>query len=201
MKQLLLIASIAGLSLLGTALAAGDPEAGKTKSATCTACHGPDGNSIAPNFPKIAGQHEDYLLKQLMDYKAGNRVNATMTGMVAALNEQDMKDLAAYYATQKVTIGEADPTKVELGERIYRAGDQATGVSACAACHGPTGKGNPMANFPKLKGQHAQYTTDQLNYFRDGTRNNDAGAMMRSIAGRMSDEQIEAVAQYIQGLN
>ena len=168
---------------------------------TCAACHGPDGNSPTPAFPKIAGQHAGYLEKQLTEYKNGTRVNATMNGMAAPLSEQDIADLAAYFASQTGTIGTADPDKVELGESIYRAGNPATGVSACAACHSPTGVGNPMANFPSLQGQHADYTVLQLQHFRSGERANDAGAMMRGVAGKMTDAEIEAVAQYIQGLN
>jgi cytochrome c553 len=200
MKHLLLIASIAVLSLMGAAHAAGNVEAGKAKSATCMACHGPDGNSLAPNFPKIAGQHEGYLVKQLQEYRDGTRVNAIMAPMAMPLSDQDILDLAAYYASQAVTVGTAAADKVEFGETLYRAGDAASGVASCAACHGPAGRGNPMAGFPSLYGQHAQFTSDQLKYFRDGSRANDAGSMMRSIARKMTDEQIEAVSQYIQGL-
>lgn len=204
MKKLmphLLLAALAATLVSGNAIAAGDAAAGKAKSATCVACHGADGNSIAPNFPKIAGQHEAYIVKQLNEYKSGNRVNAVMQGMVATLNEQDILDLAAYYAAQTPTIGQAAADKVELGETIYRAGNAASGVSACIACHGPTGNGNPMANFPSLQGQHAMYTAEQLRHFRSGQRANDAGAMMRGVAGKMTDAEIEAVAEYIQGLN
>lgn len=201
MKQLLLVASLAGLSLIGTAIAAGDAEAGKNKAVTCAACHGPDGNSPAPMFPKIAGQHASYLAKQLKEFKSGDRVDATMNGMAAPLSDQDMADLAAFYAGQKVSVGQAAEDKVELGGTIYRAGNSATGVTACAACHGPTGGGNPMAKFPSLNGQHADYTIAQLKNFRSGARANDAGSMMRSIAKKMTDAEIEAVAQYIQGLN
>jgi len=201
MKKLLLITSIASLAMLGTAHAAGDVEAGKTKSAMCTACHGADGNSPAPNFPKLAGQHADYLAKQLKEFKSGERKDATMNGMAAALSEQDMADIAAFYAAQKGTIGSAAEDKVALGETIYRAGNAASGVAACAACHGPTGAGNPMAKFPSLNGQHADYTMVQLKNFRGRTRANDAGSMMRGVAKMMSDAEIEAVAQYIQGLN
>ncbi len=197
----LLIASIASLVMLAPAHAAGDVEAGKSKSAACAACHGPDGNSPAPTFPKIAGQHAAYLIKQLNEYKSGDRQNATMNGMVAALSEQDIADLAAFYASQQVTVGKAAEDKVAAGEAIYRAGNGATGVSACAACHGPRGNGNPMANFPSLHGQHAEYTAIQLKAFRAGERANDAGSMMRGIAMKMTDAEIEAVAQYIQGLN
>ena len=200
MKQLL-ITSIASLALLGAAHAAGDATAGKTKSAMCAACHGADGNSPAPNFPKLAGQHPDYITKQLMAFKGGERTDATMNAMAAALSEQDMADIAAFYATQTGTAGKAAADKVELGETLYRAGNMASGVAACAACHGPTGSGNPMANFPSLNGQHADYTVAQLKNFRSGARANDAGSMMRGVAGKMTDAEIEAVAQYIQGLN
>lgn len=201
MNKLLLITSIASLAMLGAAHAAGDVEAGKTKSAMCAACHGPDGNSPAPNFPKLAGQHADYLAKQLQDFKSGERTDATMNGMAAALSEQDMADIAAFYAAQKGSIGTAAEDKVALGETIYRAGNAASGVAACAACHGPTGTGNPMAKFPSLNGQHADYTAVQLKNFRGRARKNDAGSMMRGVAKMMSDEEIDAVAQYIQGLH
>ena len=201
MRKLLLITLFASLATLGRVHAAGDVEAGKTKSAMCAACHGADGNSAAPNFPKLAGQHADYVAKQLSEFKSGQRKDATMNGMAAALSEQDMADLGAFYAAQKGTVGNAAEDKVPLGETIYRAGNAASGVAACAACHGPTGSGNPMANFPSLNGQHADYTTVQLKNFRIGARANDAGAMMRGVAKKMSDAEIEAVAQYIQGLN
>lgn len=201
MKKLLTSFVLISLAALGSAHAAGDAAAGKAKSASCAACHGPDGNSPTPAFPRIAGQHAGYLVKQLQDYKSGDRVNATMNGMAAALSDQDMADLAAYFASQAPTIGTADPAQVELGETIYRAGNQATGVAACSACHGPAGAGNPMANFPSLQGQYADYTVLQLNHFRAGERANDAGAMMRGVADKMTDAEIQAVAQYIQGLN
>lgn len=201
MNKLLTIAAIASLSLTGFAHAAGDAEAGKAKAAMCAACHGMDGNSAAPNFPKLAGQHEDYIAKQLAEFKSGDRKDATMNGMAAALSEQDMADLGAFYASQKGSVGAAAEDKVALGQAIYRAGNAASGVSACAACHGPTGAGNPMAKFPSLGGQHADYTVLQLKNFRAGARANDAGSMMRGVAKKMSDAEIEAVAQYIQGLH
>ena len=200
MNSMLMITAVVGLVALGATHAAGNAEAGKAKSATCAACHGVDGNSAAPNFPKLAGQHADYLYKQLKQYKSGDRNNAVMAGMVAALTEEDMADLAAFYAAQKPTIGIAAEDQIALGESIYRAGNAASGVSACAACHGPAGVGNPMANFPRLSGQHAPYTAEQLKYFRSGTRANDAASMMRGIAKKMTDTEIEAVSQYIQGL-
>ena len=201
MKKFLTLAALVGLATFGNAQAAGDAEAGKAKSATCAACHGPDGNSVAPNFPKLAGQHAAYIAKQLAEYKSGERKNATMNGMAAPLSEQDMADLAAFYAAQEVKVGQAAEDKVALGESLYRAGNAASGVAACAACHEPTGIGNPMANFPSLSGQHAEYTATQLKYFRSGERANDAGAMMRGVAGKMTDAEIEAVSQYIQGLH
>ena len=200
MKKSLMIASFASLALMGAVHAAGDAEAGKAKSAMCLACHGADGNSPAPNFPKLAGQHADYIAKQLNQFKSGERVDATMNGMVAALSEQDMLDLAAFYATQQRTVGTAAESDVELGQVIYRAGNPTSGVAACAACHGPQGMGNPMAKFPGLSGQHADYTVLQLKNFRSSTRNNDAGSMMRMVAKKMSDDEINAVAQYVQGL-
>lgn len=206
MKNLMLMTATCALwGLAATATAAevmveGDVNAGKEKSATCAACHGPDGNSTNPEWPKLAEQHAGYIVKQLQDYKSAERVNATMNPMAAPLSEQDMKDLAVYFASQQITPGEADPELVELGESIYRGGDLASGVSACMACHGATGAGNPAANFPALASQHATYTEMQLRAFRSGDRANDAGQMMRNIASKMTDQQIKAVASYIQGL-
>lgn len=202
MKQLS-ISVLAVLALIANinAHAQGDAEAGKAKAAMCGGCHGMDGNSPAPTFPKLAGQHPAYTAKQLAEFKSGERKDATMAGMAASLTEEDMTNLAAYFATQKATVGQAAPDKVELGETIYRAGNPAKGVSACAACHGPAGSGNPMARFPSLSGQHAMYIAAQLKNFREGTRANDAGSMMRTIAAKMTDAEIEAVAEYIQGLH
>lgn len=179
---------------------AGDPVRGQELSEACTACHGSDGNSVNPEWPKLAGQHPSYLYKQLMNYKSERRVNALMAGQVANLDEQDMRDLAAYYAQQEISPGTADETVAERGERIYRGGIPAAGVAACMACHGANGNGNPAAMFPAMGGQHAQYNSDQLRYFRNGQRANDNGRMMRNIAARLSDDDIEAVTQYMQGL-
>ena len=167
----------------------------------CAACHGADGNSAAPNFPNLAGQHASYLLKQLQNFKSGKRKDPTMTAMVAPLSEQDMADLAAYFSTQVEKVGKTAEDKLEAGQSLYRAGDAATGVAACAACHGPTGSGNPQATFPRLSGQHATYVETQLKNFRSGVRANDAGSMMRGVASKMSDAEIAAVAQYVQGLH
>lgn len=179
----------------------GDPAKGKTLSQTCTACHSVDGNSINPIWPKLAGQHASYIVKQLNDFKKGNRINALMAAMVAPLSEQDMIDLGAYFSIQKTTLGAAQPELIEIGELIYRAGDHESGVPACMACHGPNGAGNPAAIYPVLSGQHAEYTTTQLNMFKIEERNNDPNNMMRTIARPLTDLQIEAVSQYIQGLH
>lgn len=202
MKKWFVFATVFSLmGSAGQALAKGDPAAGKTKSATCAGCHGADGNSANPEWPKLAGQHPDYLEKQLANFKSGERQNAMMSPMAMPLSEQDMADLAAFYAGQALNGGEADPALVALGERIYRGGNLSTGVAACMGCHGPTGSGNGPANFPSLKGQHAAYTASQLKAFRAGERANDAGKMMRNIAAKMTDKEMEAVASYIQGLN
>jgi cytochrome c553 len=186
----------------GNTPAAGDPKAGEAKASTiCMACHGPQGNSIVPTWPKVAGQHPDYIYKQLMDFKAGNRQNAQMSPMAAPLTEQEMRDLAAYYATQTQTGGAADPELATLGEQIYRAGNPATGVPACSGCHGPAGMGTNLAKFPRISGQHADYTKQTLTYFRAGERANDPNAMMRGVAAKMTDKEIAAVSQYLQGLS
>ncbi|KZX75719.1 cytochrome C [Oleiphilus sp. HI0009] len=180
----------------------GDVQAGKDKSAVCAACHGADGNSAAGNFPKLAGQGERYLLKQMYDQKEGRRVIVEMTGLLDGFSDQDMADVAAYFAAQTTTVGQADPELVEEGRALYRAGNPATKMAACIACHGPSGKGVEAAGFPALSGQHADYTIAQMKKWRSGERANDGDArVMRSIAARMNDREIEAVASYISGLS
>lgn len=203
MNRLLSIAAAVTLvASAGPVLGAGDVAAGKAKSAACAACHGPDGNSTNLEWPKLAGQHAAYVAKQLADFKAGEqRSNAVMAGIVAGLSEQDMLDLAAYYAIQASTGGFASEARAEFGERIYRAGNAETGVAACTACHGPRGTGDPRGGFPILAGQHASYTAAQLRAFRSMQRANDANGMMRGVARWMSDEEIEAVSEYIAGLH
>lgn len=180
---------------------AGDAAAGKKMAAACGACHGQDGNSAAASFPKIAGLGEKYILKQLKDFKSGARNNAIMAGQVAALNETQMADLAAYYASQTRSVGYAAKDKVELGEKVYRAGNKATGVPACMACHTIDGSGMAAAGFPGLGGQHADYIKAQLVQFQEGKRANDANEVMRDIAAKMSNKEIDAVSAYIQGLH
>ncbi len=201
MKNYLFVICLLTLTSAYTYAAGGDPENGKSLSQTCAACHSVDGNSVNPVWPKLAGQHATYIVKQLNDFKKGNRVNAQMTAMVAPLSDQDMLDLGAYFASQKTTLGTAEPELIETGELIYRAGDYTTGVPACMACHGPNGAGNPTALYPALRGQHAEYTAIQLKMFKAEDRSNDPNNMMRTITGPMTNLQIEAVSQYIQGLH
>ncbi len=201
-KWLVLAATITLATGAAPTLAAGDAAAGKAKSASCAGCHGMDGNSVNPEWPNLAGQHAKYIAKQLADFKAGkDRNNATMSGMVAPLSEKDMVDLGAYFSSLPRKQGAADKSLVEAGQKLYRGGNPATGVAACIGCHGPTGSGNPAANFPALSGQHAKYVENQLKAFKSGERKNDAGKMMRNIAEKMSDEEIKAVAAYVQGLH
>ena len=201
----LLLRLIAGMMVLVSwqASAAGDAAAGQAKSAVCTACHGIDGNSAVPNWPKLAGQHEQYLARQLRLIKEGSRPVPEMMGITPGLSEQDMDDLSAYFAGQQITVGVADQSKVELGQRIFRAGNPETGVPACMACHGPAGEGNPLAGYPALAGQHAVYTSSMLKRFRDGENWGDGDAsshVMNGAASELSDEEIDAVSSYIQGL-
>lgn len=190
----------AALVMTGAAQAAGDAAAGQTKSATCLACHGADGNSVNPIWPKLAGQHPEYILKQLTDLKSGVRTDPLMAPMAAPLSDADKADLAAFFSSQKTVPGTAAPEQAKAGETLYRAGNAANGLTACIACHGPSGAGNGAANFPRLAGQHASYVDKALKDFRSGTRTNDPNRMMRDIAGKMTDADIAAVAQYIQGL-
>lgn len=190
-----------GLFSAVSANAAGDAAKGATiANQVCMACHGTDGNSMIPMYPKLAGQHPEYIAKQLKNYKSGERNNAIMAGMVTTLSDEDMDNLGAFYASQAAKGGTAQSNgKGSVGEKIYKAGVAGKGVPACASCHGPTGTGVPV-QFPRLAGQHAEYTIAQLNTFRSGERANDAAKMMRMIAAKMSDEEIAAVADYIQGL-
>jgi cytochrome c553 len=178
----------------------GSAEEGQTKSATCVACHGANGNSPNPEWPNIAGQHGPYILKQLQAFKAGTRQNPLMTPIAMTLSEDDMADLAAFYATQTRTGLEADPSKVEQGQRIYRGGDLQYNIAACSGCHGPSGLGNPTALYPAIQGQHGTYVAAQLRAYRAGTRQTDQNQIMRDVARTMSDEQIDTVAAYVQGL-
>lgn len=197
-----LVSLLLTLGLTGVAQAAGDAQAGQGKVAVCAACHGADGNSPAPNFPKLAGQGERYLLKQMHDIKSGNRQVVEMTGLLDNLSDQDMADIAAYFASQKMSVGAADPKLVKRGEALFRGGKLEEGMPSCIGCHSPNGAGIAAAGYPHLGGQHAQYIAKQLTDFREGNRTNDGDAMiMRSIAAKLSNKDIEAVSSFIQGLH
>ena len=186
---------------MSLAHAAGDATAGQGKIALCAACHGADGNSMVASFPKLAGQGERYLVKQMNDIRSGARVIPEMTAMLDNMSEQDIADIAAYFAGQTSTVGAAKAELVVAGEMMYLAGNAAKSIPACAACHSPTGAGNAQAGFPSLGGQHAAYTSKQLKNFRTEMRTNDDAKIMRQVAALMSDKEIEAVASYIQGLS
>jgi cytochrome c553 len=187
--------------IVATAMADGDIQRGKEQSVTCAACHGQDGNSINPEWPSLAGQHEKYFLIALNSFKDSSRQNVLMSSQASGLDEQTMGDLAAYYASQSASPRTTDPALVSQGERLYRGGNVERGVSACIACHGPSGRGNLAAGYPALASQHSVYTENQLKAYRSNTRETDANRIMRDIAGLMTDDEISAVASYIQGLN
>jgi len=202
-KSILTLFSILALTT-GVTHAAGDAQSGKTRAAACVSCHGMDGNSTNPEWPRLAGQHASYITKQLADFKAadkGGRNNPIMAGMTAALSEQDMADLGAWFESQTNAGGVANKDWVQVGEKLYRGGHKEAGVAACMACHGPRGAGNPAAGYPAIAGQHSVYTINQLNAFRDGSRHNDAGGVMRDNAIRLSDDEVRAVAEYLAGLH
>jgi cytochrome c553 len=184
----------------------GNAEAGRKKAQVCAACHQPDGNSVNPIWPKIAGQGKRYFISQLKAFKEGAKgsrqgANAgLMYPMAAGLSEQDMADLAEYFAGQKTTLGSADDVLAKKGAALYQGGNSDFGAAACIGCHGPGGNGNPAAGFPALAGQHAAYTYNQLKAFHDGTRSGDPNSMMRHMVRKMSDAEMQAVAEYIQGL-
>lgn len=216
MKKLLAYALLsAGLATQAAAAPLkGDATAGEAKAAACAACHGADGTGGGAN-PSLAGQGEKYLVKQLQQFKSGVRVNGIMQGMAAGLSDQDMADLAAFYAGKKAPVGQAKPELVKRGERLYRGGDASKGLAACAGCHNPAGKGIPLAGYPRLGGQHVEYTTAQLKAFRaagrgdhvddsqkrtnDGVKKGEPGPM-QMIAAKLSDDDIEALASFISGL-
>jgi cytochrome c553 len=187
----------------GEAPAVGSADAGRTKSVTCAACHGADGNSVSPEWPTLAGQHANYIVRQLKAFKAGERNDVTMKPFALMLSDQDMLDLAAYFAAQVPTPKGADPALVSLGQQIYRRGVPDRGVTACIGCHGPTGHGNPLAAFPRISYQHAPYVTKTLGQYAAGERKSDTdkNQMMRNVAGLLLDDEVKAVASYVQGLH
>jgi cytochrome c553 len=194
--------ALVAIQVQAESLVDGSAEAGKAKAITCTACHGPEGNSANVMWPNIAGQNAPYIQAQLTAFKNGSRMDPVMSSQAMLLSDEDIADLAVYFeslpaAAQSV----ADANSVGRGEALYRGGNMATGVSACMACHGPTGRGNPAASYPALQGQHSVYTAKQLNDYASGTRTTDGKtSIMRDIAGRLSKEDIAALSSYVQGL-
>ena len=199
MKRIATVAML--LSMASMAWAAGDPVIGKQKAALCIGCHGVDGNSTNPDWPSLAGQHAEYLTKQVNDFKSKARKDGTMNAMVGSLSDEDTANISAFFASNKAKVVGADKGSVELGKKIYRGGIAKRGVAACASCHGPSGAGNPAAKFPALSGQHAKYTAKALNDFASGARSNDAASMMRDVAGKLKANEIKAVSEYIAGLH
>ena len=191
----------AALSMVPAATA-GNAEAGKAKAAACGGCHGMDGNSMIPAYPKLAGQNEAYIVKQIHDFKANStRQNAIMLGMAAGLSDEDAADIGAYYQSQKLAAAAPfDESKLAVGREIYKGGNLQTGVPACQACHGPNGAGTAGIGYPQLGGQYVDYTLAQLKAFKEGARSNDDKMLMRSIVEKKSEEDMVAVANYIASL-
>lgn len=204
MRRAPVAALLAALTLMSTASFAattkGDPAKGKEiVDKVCAACHGADGNSVIPANPSLAGQHPEYIYKQLTEFKTSKRKNPVMLGMASTLSDDDMRNVAAYFSTQKPKEGGAsDKALIAAGQKIYRGGIAAKNVPACMACHGPSGAGIPV-QYPRVAGQHSAYVITELNLFRSGERAN--GPMMNDISARLSDQEIKSVAEYIQSLH
>ena len=196
------VASASVSAMAADAAAAAKPDLAKGEASfgtVCAACHGPEGNSVVPTYPKLAQQHAQYIVKQLTEFKSGKRENPIMLGMASGLSDADMKNIAAYVSSKKSSPGaSSDPELVKLGERIYRGGLADRQIPACAGCHSPNGAGIP-AQYPRLAGQHAGYVAAQLTAFRDGVRNN--SLPMKQIAAKLNDREIKAVADYVAGLH
>lgn len=197
-----LLLTFAAGAVAAAPLVEGDVQAGKKKSAVCAACHGVDGNSASPQFPKLAGQHAQYIYNQLKLFKSGQRENAIMSAQAAALSEQDMKDLAVYYAAQQIKPGVVPNVSLaQLGAKIYHGGLPEFDVPACSGCHGPAGLGNPAAGYPRISGQYADYIAKQLLVYRNGQRSGyPAAEIMEGVTRGLSNQQIEALAAYVTGL-
>jgi len=187
------------ISIIANTYAAGDPAAGKEKSATCQGCHGTDGNSYAPNFPNLASQNATYLAKQIHNFQSGKRKNETMNAMAAGLSQQDINDITAYFSQQKIIPDTASTSAA--GKKLYEGGNHYYHTPACASCHGPNGVGNGPGAIPALAGQKAEYVKKALHDFKSGARSNDRNAMMRNIASTMTDKEIDAVADYLAGMS
>lgn len=204
MKQNKITFLLTALLFLSFNVMAGDAEKGQALSGTCAACHGMDGNSVNPIWPSLAGQHEGYLARQIKLFKSGDRVNAMMAPMVAGLSDQDIEDLAAYFASQTNKLKAANPDLVELGQKIYQGGDKERNIPACMSCHGPTGQGNPVSGYPVVASQHAEYTAIQLRAYKEGrtvpNKDDVNGQVMADVAKYLTEEEIVAVSSYLQGL-
>jgi cytochrome c553 len=194
--------TLAAFSAQASSLVEGSVEDGKAKALTCTACHGPEGNSVNPLWPNIAGQNAPYLQAQLKAFKEGARQDPLMTSQAMLLSDEDMADLAVYFESLPMAAQAVkNPGSVALGESLYRGGNLDSGVAACIACHGPSGDGNPAAKYPALRGQHADYIAKQLRDYASGARTSDGKTrVMRDIATRLSDDEIAAISSYVQGL-
>ena len=201
MKRIwILAATISGAIFNTSALPAGTVEAGATKAAVCSACHGANGNSVNAEWPSLAGLGADYIAEQLKNFKEGKRSNPVMMPIVATLSADDFADLGAYFDSLSNTGLEADPSYWEAGQKLYRGGDQSRGIPACMACHGPTGAGNEPAKFPALRGQHSVYLVKQLNDYASGARSTGPNGIMQTIAKRLSPDDVRNLASYIQGI-
>ncbi|MGI9221832.1 MAG: c-type cytochrome [Woeseiaceae bacterium] len=206
--RLFVLITLVSLQANASSLVDGDAADGKNKSATCSACHGAEGNSSNPDWPNIAGQNAKYLVAQLKAFQPGEngepalRSDPLMTSMAMPLSDQDIRDLAVYFEGLPTAVNSvADDATVARAEALYRGGNEENKASACLACHGPTGRGNPAATYPALNGQHAKYTAKQLRDYASGARQSDGKtSIMRDIASRLSKEDIEAIASYVQGL-
>ena len=182
-------------------LAAGDPKSGESKVAVCSACHGADGNSVVGLWPSLAGQNEKYLLKQLRLVKSGDRVIDSMVGLLDNLEDSDLEDISAFYASQKNKVGQVEESKLELGRKLYYAGNLEKGVPSCSACHSPRGQGNGPAAYPLLSGQQPDYVAKALKDYRSGARiNEDPSKIMAAIAYKLDDAEIEALSSFVHGL-
>lgn len=202
--SLLAVFSLHAAAQGDAAVVQGDAAAGEAKSAICAACHGADGNSMVPQWPSLAGQHEAYMTRQVTLIKANDRPVPEMMGIAAGLTPQDIADLSAWFSAQQVKGGVADEAQVALGQRIWRAGNAETGVPACMACHGPAGEGNPLALYPALAGQHSVYTASMLERYRSGVNwgaKDAPSRVMNGVAKELTDDEINAVSSYIQGLH
>ena len=197
MKLKILITLIYSVLFIG----AGDPDAGKEKVAVCSACHGADGNSVVGLWPSLAGQNEKYLLKQLRLVKSGDRVIDSMVGLLDNLDDSDLEDISAFYASQKNKVGQVEESKLELGRKLYYAGNLEKGVPSCSACHSPRGLGNGPAAYPLLSGQQPDYVAKALKDYRSGARiNEDPSKIMAAIAYKLDDTEIEALSSFVHGL-